>query len=139
MALTSNATNPKYLKALELLRQGLHPADIANTHVDYDPNTIRKIAKLNGIKYVHRPAGVREGTATPWALGAAYRQVQKGQTILQAASTYRVNPKRLRAYVAKKGAKVAQQHPVESDEAAERQAYFRRHAANLRWFQGPLS
>ena len=135
MALTSRSTSPKYLKALELLRQGLHPADIATLHVDYDPDTIRKIANENGIKYVHRPAGVREGTATPWALTAAYRQVQKGQTIQQAASTYRVNPKRLRAYVAKKGAKVAQLRPVESSEFEALRAYYRRHAANLTWFQ----
>lgn len=136
MAISTGSQSPKYLKALELLHKGLHPADIANIHVDYDVNTVRKIANMNGVKYEKRSAGVRAGENPSWGLQAAYRQVQKGQSIEQAAATYRVNPKRLRHYVAKMQPKAVQLRPVESNEFEELRAYYRRHSANLRWFQG---
>ena len=122
-------------KAIELLQSGMHPLDIAGFHVPFEVTAIYRIARDEGIAYKRRTAGRHVSKVPSQNLRTAYKAVQKGKSIEYAAVVYRVNVSQLRAYAESRNTRPVNLKPVESSEFEALRAYYRRHAANLTWFQ----
>ena len=116
-------------KAIKLLTEGMHPSDIANREVPFDLTTIYRIAREEGIQFVKKSAGRK---TSPEHLRKAAAAVKGGIPVYKAAEKYGVCYRKLGSYMK---SQMVEKKPVESSEFEALRAYYRRHAANLTWFQ----